>query len=128
MTTIVKTESQHRGEFLVSEANGHLSRETGILASGNVANDGRAVKMVAGKLVPATGSANSDGTSDEDIVGVVLGDHDATSADVAGVVYIARLAEVKASATTLHAVTGAGEAAATAAVKGALAARNIVLR
>jgi hypothetical protein len=127
MTTVVKTEPQHRGEFLVSEANGSLSREVGTLSSGNVAKDGRVVKLVGGELVPATGS-NAAGVSDEAIVGIVLGDHDATAADLKGVVYIARLSEVKASAVTLHAVVGGGAAAATQAVKDALAKLNIVLR
>ncbi|MBR0876887.1 head decoration protein [Bradyrhizobium liaoningense] len=125
--TIVKTEPQHRGEFLVSEANGTLSREVGTLSSGNVAKDGRVVKLVAGELVPATGS-NASGVSDEAIVGIVLGDHDATAADLKGVVYIGRLAEVKASAVTLHGVSGGGAAAATTAVTNALKALNIVLR
>ncbi|MET4240309.1 head decoration protein [Bradyrhizobium sp. RT10b] len=125
--TTVKTEPQHRGEFLVSEANGTLSREVGTLSSGNVAKDGRVVKLVAGELVPATGS-NAGGVSDEAIVGIILGDHDATAADLKGVVYIGRLAEVKASAVTLHGVTGGGAAAATTAVTNALKALNIVLR
>ncbi|MET3995837.1 hypothetical protein ABID65_007509 [Bradyrhizobium sp. S3.9.2] len=127
MTTVVKTEPQHRGEFLVSEANGSLSREVGTLSSGNVAKDGRVVKLVAGELVPATGS-NASGVSDEAIAGIIYGDHDATAADLKGVVYIARLAEAKASAVVLHGVTGGGAAAATKAVTDALAKLNIVLR
>ncbi|MCK1668628.1 head decoration protein [Bradyrhizobium sp. 153] len=127
MTTVVKTEPQHRGEFLVSEANGTRSREVGTLSSGNVAKDGRVVKLVGGELVPATGS-NAAGVSDEAIVGIVLGDHDATAADVKGVVYLARDIEAKASAVTLHDVTGGGAAAATTAVKDALAKLGIILR
>ncbi|WP_035661443.1 head decoration protein [Bradyrhizobium sp. Ec3.3] len=132
MTTKVLTEPQHRGEFLVSEANGHLSREVGTLASGNIAKDGRALKLVGGKLVPAAGTTHTDGTSDENIVGIALGDHDASAtganADVPGVVYIARLSEVKGALVTLHAVVGGGAAAATAAVKAALAKLNIIER
>jgi len=132
MTTVVKTESQHRGEFLLSQANGSLSREVGVLAAGNVAKDGRAVKLVGGKLVPTAGTSHTDGTSDEAVVGIVLGDHDASAtganADVPGVVYIARLSEVKGALVTLHAVSGGGAATATAAVKGALAKLNIIER
>jgi hypothetical protein len=45
MTTVVKTEGQHRGEFLVSEGNGHISREAAPVTSGQNLVDGRVVKL-----------------------------------------------------------------------------------
>lgn len=124
-----KVETQHMGEFLVSEGNGAISREVGTLASGEKVTDGRALAVNgAGKLVAVDGTLNTAGDSNEDVIGFVLGDHDATSADVQGVPYIARLAEVKASNVVLHSVTGSGAADATTAVIAALEKRNIVLR
>lgn len=85
----VLTEVQHMGEFLVSEGPGTISRESGILLSGQVVKDGQVVTINgAGKLVAGTGA------SGEDVVGIVLGNHDATGADKKQVPYIARLAEV----------------------------------
>jgi len=88
--TIVKTEGQHKGEFLISEAPGSLSREVGTLKSGEKVKDGSVLQLSAGKLLASKGVAAS-----ETIVGVAYGDYDATGGDVKGVVYIARLAEVK---------------------------------
>lgn len=88
---VVKTESQHKGEFLVSEGPGSISRESATLLSGEVVTDGAVVAVDgSGKLVASTGNA-----AGETIVGVVLGDHDASAGDVKNVPYIARLAEVK---------------------------------
>lgn len=129
----VFTEGQHTGEFLVSEANGELSREVGTFASGNDAVDGRALKLVSGKLVVAAGTLDSSGNSSEVIVGFAYGRTNASSTHPDGAadrkgVYIARYAEVKASNVTLHAVSGGGAAAATTGVKAALAKLGIVLR
>lgn len=85
----VKTEAQHMGEFLVSEGEGTISRESGTLKSGEVVGDGTVLADDGtGKLVAATGA------SGEDVKGIVLGARDATAGDLA-VPYIARLAEVK---------------------------------
>lgn len=93
---VALTESQHKGEFLVSEGPGSISREVGILTSGEVIVDGNVLAIVANKLVKAEGSYNSDTqVSDETIAGIAYGDYDATGADLKGCVYIARLAEVK---------------------------------
>lgn len=130
----VLTSVQQKGECMVSEANGELSREAGVLTSGQVATDGRLLSFVGGKLVVSTGHLNSAGASDEVIAGFAYGNYDATVNGPLGVagdipcVYIARQAELKASNTVLHAVTGGGAAAATAAVKVALAAKGLILR
>lgn len=86
----VLTERQHAGEFIVSEANGTLSRDAATLASGNTVKDGDVVALSGGKLVRATGAASS-----EVQVGVVIGTHDASGGDKLNVPYIARFAEVK---------------------------------
>lgn len=131
--TVVKTEGQHTGEYLLSEANGQLSREVGTVTSGSDALDGRVMKLVASKLVPAAGTLDSSGNSTEVIVGIMYGRTNASNTHPDGAadrkgVYISRMAEVKASNVTLHAVSGGGAVAATAGVKAALAKLNIVLR
>lgn len=119
--TVVKTEGQHKGEFLVSEGNGEISREAGILSSGQIAGDGRVLKWSGTELVVAAGTLNSAGTSDEDIAGICYGDYDASADGPGGavdtpIVYIARMAEVKAANVTYH-VSGTNAAAKTAAMK-----------
>lgn len=111
----VKTESQHPGEFIVSEANGTRSREVGTLTSGEVLVDGQAVDISGGKLVAAVANA----------VGIVIGAHDATGADKKNVPYVARDAEVK---DVLVTYTDGSSAADDAAVKTDLATLGIVLR
>lgn len=127
----VLTDKQRKEEFLLSEANGALSREVGILASGQKVTDGRVLKLSGGKLVVAAGT-NIGGVSEETIVGIVSGDWDAsatgTNADIPGVPYIAREAEVRADKVKLHDVTGGSEPNATTAVVNALKALNIVRR
>ena len=122
----VKNEGQRAGEFIVSEGNGAISREKGTLASGQNVVDGQAVKLSGGKLVAATGSHHTDGSSDEAIAGLVIGSHN-VMADTP-VAYVARMAEVKASAIKLSTATGGGKTAADAAVKGALGAQFVVAR
>ena len=131
--TIVKTEPQHKGEFLLSEAPGALSREKGVLTAGQKVADGRALALSAGKLVAATGAMDSSGDSSEVIVGFAYGAVDASADGPGGsvdtpIVYIARLAEVKSSNVTLHAVTDSTADEATAAVKAELAKLFLVLR
>lgn len=122
----VKTEGPHAGEFIVSEANGTLSRETATLASGEKVADGTVLELAASKLSAAEGTANTAGVSDEVIVGVVIGNWDAsasgTNADIPGVPYIARLAEVDGS--LLLKASGS----ANTALKNALKALNVVSR
>lgn len=127
MTT--KFAGQNTGEFLVSEANGTLSREVGTLLSGEVVEDGRVLKFDnTGKLVPAEGTYDTNGST-EDIAGIAYGKCDASGGD-AKCVYIARLAEVKRERITLHDLSegDANNDDASAAVLGALEALNIVAR
>lgn len=114
---VVKTEGQHAGEFIVSEANGTLSREVGTLLANEVLIDGQVLALAAGKLKASDGV-----TSGEVVVGVVIGAHDATGADKANVPYIARLAELKSALVTAEDVSGA------VVDEDALNALNIVLR
>lgn len=86
-------EGQHTGEFLVSEANGTLSREVGTLST-------RAAKYLDGTILGLSGDdliALDSGTeviAAADVVGVLYGNYDASAGPVEAV-YIARLAEVK---------------------------------
>ena len=118
---VVKTEVQYKGEFLVSEGNGEISREAGILSSGEIAADGRVLKWSGTEIVVAAGTLNSAGTSDEDIAGIAYVSYYASADGPAGavdtpIVFIARLAEVKAANVTYH-VSGTNAAAKTAAMK-----------
>lgn len=123
----VKTESQHKGEFLVTRNPGSLSFEKGVLKMGNVVTDGRLLAIDGdGKFIPATGDVNTGGDSDETFAGFAYGAVDATAADTP-IVVVARLAEVNAAEVTLHAVAGGGAAAATAAVKAAIAKDNFLI-
>lgn len=132
MATVVKTEGQHKGEFLLSEANGTLSREKGILSSGQVVEDGRLLKWSGSELVEAAGTIDSALDSTEDIAGIAYGSYDASADGPGGavdtpIVYIARMAEVKASAVVLH-ESAVSATQKTAALTAALAAMNIILR
>lgn len=130
MTT--KTEAQHQGEFLISEANGSLSRESGTLTAGQKVVDGQVLKLVGGKLVEAAGTLDSSNNSTEVIVGIAYGAWDASSSGPLGSVdrtipYIARLAEVFNSKVTYH-ESGTNAAAKTAAIKAELKDLNIIPR
>lgn len=112
MTT--KTEGQHAGEFLLSEANGTLSRETGTLATRAAAyKDGTVISEVGGKLVATAPAEDTEGAIDTDaVVGVLYGNYDASAGDVPAV-YVARLAEVKDDALTYPDETSEGDEKAT---------------
>jgi hypothetical protein len=128
----VKTETQHKGEFLVSEAPGTLSREEGILSSGQVVIDGQVLKWSGTELIAAAGTLDSsDGDNTEDIAGIAYGAIDASSAGPGGavdtpIVYIARLAEVKLDLVKLY--TAAADPDKTAAMKEKLLAKFIQVR
>lgn len=86
-------ESNHPGEFLISEANGTRSRSTGTVASGKgFLQSGQLLGKITatGKLAPYDNAA-SDGT--QTVAGILYSRIDATSAD-AGCVYIDCDAEV----------------------------------
>jgi len=123
----VFTEGQHKGEFLVSRGPGDISFEKATLTAGQNVKDGRLLAVVGNKLVAATGALDSSGGSDEVIAGFAYGNYDATGGDKP-IVIVARLAEVKENSITLHAVTGGGAAAATAALKKAISAAFLIVR
>ena len=125
----VLNEGQHTGEFLVSEGNGSISREVGTLLSGEDVVDGQiAARDGSGKLVAAAGTFDTEGVSDEDIVGVFYGDANADGADLENVVYIARLAEVDKAKIHLPEVATADAEDSEAAVYAALADLHIIGR
>lgn len=127
MSTI--TEGQHAGEFLLSEAPGTLSREQGTLKSGEVAADGEILSIDAGsgKLVVNDGTLDTDGNLAVAAEGVMIGDADASDADVE-VGYIARLAEVRDSSMSYPDEASEGETAVKDAVVASLAEKNIIPR
>lgn len=128
MAPVVKTEPQHKGEFLLSRGPGDISFEQMILKSGQNVKDGQLLADDGtGKLVASTGDLDSAGASAEDFKGFAYGDTDATAAD-APVVVVARIAEVKASNVKLHPVTDGTADDVTAAVKKAIESRFLIVR
>lgn len=117
------TEKAHDGEFLLSEANGHQSRERKTVISGQNLVAGTVVGVItaSGKvtiLAPAAG----DGS--QNAAGVLLNGVNASAADAAGVI-IARNAEVISAALTWPGgITAPQKATATTA----LAALGILIR
>lgn len=84
--------------FILSEANGHRSRENGVVASGQGKLAAGTVVMDngSGKLIAYAGGDTTDGGTNE-AIGIIMYNVDATSEDVA-VAYIARDAEVNQKA------------------------------
>lgn len=107
----VYTESKHAGEFIVSQANGALSREAATLTSGQKVVDGTVMAFATGKLVAMEGDdIDSEGASN--LAGIVIGNWDAsatgTNADILQVPYIARVAEVNDALLTYPAESSEG--------------------
>lgn len=91
-------EPSHAGEFLYAEANGTLSRERIVIASGEgVLKAGTVLGKLAGGKYAAYDNAAADGS--QTAVGILYAGVDATSADADGVL-IARHAEVVEAALT----------------------------
>lgn len=91
-------ETSHAGEFLFAEANGTLSRERIVIASGEgVLKAGTVLGKLAGGKYAAYDNAAADGS--QTAVGILYDGVDATSADANGVL-IARHAEVVKAALT----------------------------
>lgn len=113
----VLTEGRHAAEFLISEANGTLSRETGTLASGQDLAAGTVLQLNgAGKLVALSGDLDSHGVLEGTPVGILYANVDASGGDVAGAVYIARDAEVLGTSLNYpDETTNGGEEATTIA-------------
>jgi hypothetical protein len=92
------TETYHAGEFLCAEANGTLSRERIVIASGEgVLKAGTVLGKLASGKYAAYDNAAADGS--QTAVGILYDGVDATSADADGVL-IARHAEVVEAALT----------------------------
>lgn len=120
------TEAYHTAAFILSEANGHRSRESGTVASGQTLNAGEIVQLSAGKLIAANGALNTAGDVVTAVEGIVLAAVDASAADVDNVAYIARDAEVNDNLLTYPTETTlGGEKAATVA---SLADIGIIVR
>ena len=118
----VVVEGIHTGEYLVSEVNTNLSRNTGVLITGQ--------NLVAGTLlgiITASGkfTRHAHGAADgsEDVAGILYDNVDATNADTT-VVYTKRLAVVRESSLTYSA---GSDAAAIIAANLELDVLNIAL-
>lgn len=122
MTTVF-TEGRHPAEFIVSEGNGRLSRDTVVVASGANLEPGTVVgKITASGKVAALSPSASDGA--ETAYGVLMYPAKATSDD-ARVVAIVRVAEVNGNLLVWpEGITDNQKAAAVADLE----ARGIVLR
>ena len=92
------TETRHAGEFILSEANGHRSRESGTVASGQTLDAGELVMLSGGNIV------TWDGATASDCIGINIYPIDASSAAKPGS-YIARDAEVNVNLLTYPAST-----------------------
>jgi len=104
-------------DAIVAELHPDLSREKGVLASGQNVIDGQVVKdNGSGKLVAAV-------AGDTTVEGLIVGNWN-VSADTP-VPYVARLAAAKAARVT---ISGGALATTSAPVVTALNARNIFLR
>jgi hypothetical protein len=111
MTAI--SEGAHPGEFILSEANGHRSRENATLITGQNLGAG----AVLGKITATgkyTGYDNGAGDGSQAAAGILYAAVDATNADMDCVV-IVRHAEVIGDALDFDAgMSGADQTAATA--------------
>lgn len=119
MTT--KTEGQHAGHFLISEANGHRSRETITVKAGEVLSAGAviALQTSTGKYIEYQNDETALGAA-----AILFDNVDATDGDVQAVA-IVRDAEVNGGDLQWNATedTGDRDAAVTE-----LAAKGIIVR
>jgi hypothetical protein len=119
----VLTEGRYAGEFVVSEGNGRISRETITVLSGETLEAGAVLgKVTASGKYKALDPAAVDGS--EAAAGVLYGAVDASAADAEGVA-IMRLAEVNGAELVWPAGITAGQK--TTAL-GQLAALNVIAR
>src|SRR5579871_6964931 len=109
MTTTVFNENPRRADCILSEGKGHISREVGVLASGQNLNAGTVLQLTgAGKLTRFTAVNDSSGNLIKDAIGVLYDNVDASGGDVKNVVYVARLAEVQLAKITYPAESSHG--------------------
>lgn len=108
------TESRHAASFILTEANGHRSRDNGVLDTGDLAA-GTVVMFSGTKLVAFAVDEATDGSLVTEAAGILIYAADASSADQ-DVAYIARDAEVNLKLLTYPAeTTDGGEEAHTIA-------------
>lgn len=94
---VTLTEGRHPEEFLVSEANGQLSRDVVTAKSGNTFQAGEVFELDGdSKAVPFNNS------TDLGAAGIMCRAVDASEGDVAGCPAIVRLAEVKEEALIVN--------------------------
>jgi hypothetical protein len=106
-----KTETAvYAGEFIASEANGTLSRETGTIKSGEnvVAGEILEREVATGKWIACTGALDSDSGLVNLDVGIAYAAVDATAGDVDNAVIFERLGEVVDSHLTYPAADSDG--------------------
>ena len=116
MTTL--TEGQHKGEFIVQlvdapRGDWALDQITFASAGSDVA-DGTVVKdNGSGKAVAISGTVDTAGDSNEDIIGIAFGDYAVSGGDVKGAI-VARGAVVDVNLLT---IPGSNDTAVIAALK-----------
>lgn len=104
---MIVTESRHPGEHIVSEANGSLSREQGILITGQNLVAGTVLAIItASSKYTQFDQDGADGS--ENAAGILYAAVDATDEDKACVVHV-RQCEVDAAALTWPADIDPGE-------------------
>jgi hypothetical protein len=116
----IKTSTRVPGEFIISEGEGTISRDTVTLKSGEKVADGTILVLSAGKAKAMT----TLDISTEEIgafAGIVIGAHDAsatgTNGDIKGVPVLSRLAEINESLLTLPTLSAPQLANVVAALK-----------
>lgn len=85
MPTVI-TEGQHRGEWLISEANGCRSRDVGTITGGSFAAGTVLGRITADGKYTVSDPEASDGS--EVAVAILFDNVDATSADREGVIFV----------------------------------------
>ena len=91
------TEGMHTGEYVISEANGHLSRDQVTIKAGEKMSAGTVVALHTGGSYVAYNGAGSDGA--DTAKGVLYAGVDATDAAAPGVIH-SRLCEVNGADLT----------------------------
>ena len=107
------TEGRAAGEFIISEANGHRSRDQVTVLADEVLKAGHVVGIVtaSGKVVEYTAAA-TDGS--ESVAGVMFAPVDATGADAQGTLIVRDAEVTRADLTFFTAATSAEQDTAVA--------------
>ena len=107
----VRTEGSRAAAFILSEANGHRSRENGTVAQGENLAAGQAVMLSGANLVAQDGALDTAGDLVTPTVGLLIYNVDASAtgldADTAAS-FLARDAEVNGNLLTFPTETTAG--------------------